>query len=272
MVESHRATDGRTWGQLLESERARRHLLPAAAARAVGVCLDTWNDWVTGKSHPTGYQRNGVYTTFRTMRAFEALLLREHGELKEQERQKPLTFKPFAVVAPPKPLDFTGVPFHRALRSARRHHGLSQVEVASLIDVSDSALSTWEDGSYSPIGKHYAKLLDLFPELATAGRPDVRSGSKPGTPAGTVTPSPDCSLSPDSIAALSPKETPAPMAIIAMSGPAQESFKDGIKFATLLGSLATGRDGARVLEMLQIAKQRGLSIDDVIASMQEAGR
>lgn len=268
MVESHRATDGRTWGQLLESERARRHMLPAAAARAVGVCLDTWNDWVTGKSHPTGYQRNGLYTTFRTMRAFEALLLREHGELKEQERQKPLTFKPFAAVAPPKPLDFTGVPFHRALRSARRHHGLSQVEVASLIDVSDSALSTWEDGSYSPIEKHYAKLVELFPELSTAERPTLRLGNKPGVALETIAPiSPDCSLSPDQIAALSPKETPETMA-----NPAQDSFKDGIKFATLLGSLATGRDGARVLEMLQIAKQRGLSIDDVIASMQEAGR
>jgi len=34
----------------------------------------------------------------------------------------------------------------------------------------------------------------------------------------------------------------------------------------------TGESKIRVLEMLQIAKQRGLSIDDVIASMQEAGR
>ena len=269
MVESHRATDGRTWGQLLESERARRHLLPAAAARAVGVCLDTWNDWVTGKSHPTGYQRNGLYTTFRTMRAFEALLLREHGELKEQERQKPLTFKPFAAVAPPKPLDFTGVPFKLALRSARRHHGLTQADVASLLDVNHSTLSSWESGESTPVEHSYSGLVELFPELRTAERPVTITRARPVAVAGVSArpPSPDCSLSPDQIAALSPKETPETMA-----NPAQDSFKDGIKFATLLGSLATGRDGARVLEMLQIAKQRGLSIDDVIASMQEAGR
>jgi transcriptional regulator with XRE-family HTH domain len=219
------------------------------------------------------------------MTSHEPLLLIEYDQWRESKQtlhQKSPTHNSSDAVTPPQTQATSTVPapvvsraivdgilFPAALKAVRLANGLSQRDLASLLDVGETAASRWECGADTPIEQHYAKLVELFPELVSAQKPKARAVAKPGVPLGvSARPiSPDCSLSPDQIAALSPKETPAPMA-----NPAQDSFKDGIKFATLLGSLATGRDGARVLEMLQIAKQRGLSIDDVIASMQEAGR
>ncbi|WP_437285628.1 helix-turn-helix domain-containing protein [Sorangium sp. So ce406] len=63
---------------------------------------------------------------------------------------------------------------------ARSAAGLSQDELGELMEVRQSTVCQWESGVMNPIASHYTQLLDLFPALKFAPRPDSRDQEKPG--------------------------------------------------------------------------------------------
>lgn len=289
-----------TWGEILERHRLERKISVRTAAAGCKCSVEKWNDLVTGKAWPNGRTKENIYTVFRSMRAHEALMTRERDAAAIRFAQEDLDgcdentksvvvtavatgrlppvssnaprFSPLRSPAVARPLSLTGVPFHQALRSARRHNGLTMSELAELMGVHPQTPGNWEDATVVPIQDHYDKLVQLFPEIETAEKPSSRDISKPGAPLGgwsatTSTAVPLVQKEQSQMAA--PPIQPPPS-----SNPpsAAESFKDGVKFATLLGTLATGRDANKVLEVLQIAKQRGLTIDDMLSLMTEASK
>lgn len=49
-----------------------------------------------------------------------------------------------------------------ALRELRQKAGLTQEQVAKLVDVDQSAVSNWEKGKYTPARKYRKKLAKLY--------------------------------------------------------------------------------------------------------------
>jgi transcriptional regulator with XRE-family HTH domain len=55
--------------------------------------------------------------------------------------------------------------FSNALRTIRREHSITQIELAKLVGVTQSTISFWERGIEIPSFEHQVKLLTLFPEI-----------------------------------------------------------------------------------------------------------
>ncbi|KYG10910.1 hypothetical protein BE21_09475 [Sorangium cellulosum] len=70
--------------------------------------------------------------------------------------------------------------FGQALTAARIDAGLTTAELGELMGTDRSSIYHWEVGSKNPIASHYRQLLDLFPALRFAPRPDSRDQEKPG--------------------------------------------------------------------------------------------
>ncbi|WP_437567925.1 helix-turn-helix domain-containing protein [Sorangium sp. So ce542] len=70
--------------------------------------------------------------------------------------------------------------FGQALAAARIAAGLSTAELGELMGTDRSTVYHWELGSKNPIASHYDQLVDLFPALKFAPRPDSRDQEKPG--------------------------------------------------------------------------------------------
>lgn len=51
------------------------------------------------------------------------------------------------------------------IRAARRHAGLSQVELAEQLGVRQSSVSQWERGTTVPATPHLLALLRIFPDM-----------------------------------------------------------------------------------------------------------
>jgi transcriptional regulator with XRE-family HTH domain len=77
--------------------------------------------------------------------------------------------------------------FGGALRFLRDRQNLNSTELANMMGVTASTISSWETGRNFPILSHYEKLLKIFPDLLKAPRPDVKDWEKPDS-SGSKTP------------------------------------------------------------------------------------
>jgi transcriptional regulator with XRE-family HTH domain len=55
--------------------------------------------------------------------------------------------------------------FSHAIRTARENRGLTQIELAAQLEVSQTTISFWESGIKAPSLENQVKLVNLIPEI-----------------------------------------------------------------------------------------------------------
>jgi transcriptional regulator with XRE-family HTH domain len=178
-----------TWGTALQKCRVGVDLSYKDVADRVGISKALVKTWERGGGYPTVTQLKRLYGSMSSLRRFENLLPRENQADVEVERAADQGVAPGQSVteAPPPPPQEIDEPrtFPAALRLTRLLEGLHQHEVADLIGVEQSTVSTWERGDATPIQEHYDRLVDLFEHLRELPRPaGIRDIPKPRGPQG----------------------------------------------------------------------------------------
>lgn len=166
----------------------------------------------------------------------------------------------------------TGKPetFGQALRRLRQDENMEASLVAGLLDVTGQAVSAWEHDINTPITEHYNLLVELFPRLVDAPRPDTRDLSKPDGGKGLQRESFDNFTQPldDLTPTLYPDiDTDLPQEIYAMNLPKVEPIhvtNKIVRFVKLVSNVKDGDSHDDTVALLKQARDEGMSINDVL--------
>lgn len=169
-----------TFGDVLLEEREKLGLSHRAVAQRVGTDRITVRKWEEDEDRPNAFQAKKLFGTFARLRHYVHLL---HSQVsRDRIREVAVAEKeplPEQLPAPAIVREEVASSFGEALRRARVHEGLTQMDVADLLGVANSVVSSWERGAYQPVLTNYAVLLDVFPGLAHEARPKCHRGEKP---------------------------------------------------------------------------------------------
>lgn len=267
-----------TFGDILRSERLKFNMSYSDVAPRAGVSRDTVKQWEENKGWPDRAQLKRLFGSFRRLRHFVHLLpqqLANQAQADASNDGEALPSQLAPVMPAPEPPART---FGGALRLLRLEEGLSQTELGELVGVVGTAVTEWERDGCVPVQENYDKLLELLPKLALAARPDSRDIAKPVGRAGRRDESAPIVMAEDPlnniIESAPPKLAPPglfeePMAVSA--APASLASTDQkralIRWGRLITAIKSSPGLALFTELLTVARDAGMSIDDVIEAI-----
>lgn len=290
---------GMTWGQMLQSVHAKRipRLTDRELADRCGVPVDELLAWKRDEEAPVGSALARLYGSLPTMKGHVALL----NTLREQLRQRPKTPKtaqviqlhaheeapeeqyeaeeaeeaeeeeepePVPVPEPPPPAQalvpyrkptqtnlpvdrFAGLSFGAALRRFREELKCSQGELGALLGAAQTTISCWEMGYSEPNEDTRREIDKAIPELRglkVVLRPRPQETTKETTKEAPM-----------------PEQPPAPPPT-APAAPSDPRAWLG-RWVRLTNQLKRVEASDDLVELLQLAKEAGLSVDDVLQAL-----
>jgi transcriptional regulator with XRE-family HTH domain len=167
------------------------------------------------------------------------------------EPPPPVMPRPTLPPTPPEPLMLVPRTFGEHLRAAREREGWSPDDLAQLLDVSPSAVRSWENEVNVPVAENYSRILDALPILTGPDipRPEVRDIPQPR---GRVVPG------------AAPEVVPPPAKLAARA----PLIAFGMALARLGPSLKSTR--AAVVGLLRDGASAGLSCEEIATAIEEA--
>jgi DNA-binding transcriptional regulator YiaG len=268
------------WAKILRQCRTKVGYSHHRVADVCGVSIDVVRSWENGEAIPNHYALKQLNNFFPRLRHYSELLPKPQPIVsqieKPEEPVKPLKVPMLALVhtrpqlpsaktptadsaqrpKPPAPESSkeTQVPaylstFRTALSHFHDASTLSTADLARKMNVTGSTIFAWRTGRNYPILDHYEKLLEIFPGLKNAPRPDVKDWDKPdssGTPksynvplARQPVPPPIAPATHLTLPAPTPPAPPEPVAPV--QPPAPQIKPDigalGVAYATSLGKM-----------------------------------
>jgi transcriptional regulator with XRE-family HTH domain len=171
----------RSFHEALKRERGRVGLSVAELSRRCQVRPAQVSDWEEDVAVPTKLEFKRLVGSIRQMRFFPPIF-DEKDDSPPASAVEPLPLPPNASA---QLIALSS--FGEALRRERELEGLSQSDLASILESHQSDVSRWERGG--GLSEHYFdKLLELFPRLADARRPLlVKAPSRLKVPLGELT-------------------------------------------------------------------------------------
>lgn len=176
-----------TFGELLRQEREQAGLSHYDLSCRVGVDKATVRGWERGEAYPNRFEMKKLVGSMRKLRHFIHLLpTTTQHQVESDMREVGEVLPPQLAPITPPPPSFTT--FAEALRHERLSEGLGQDELGELVGVTGQAVSAWENDVSAPITLHYDALVNLFPKLGSAPKPESRDIDKPNGGAGKEKP------------------------------------------------------------------------------------
>ncbi len=162
--------------------------------------------------------------------------------------------------------------FGEALKFEREQAGLELDELGKLTEVSARACKSWEDGDANPVRDNYVKLLDLFPGLHQAPKPDIRDIPQPvgrGGNAGALKPSAVFSPPAPTITNEPPKaqeepDMPEPSTFEAPTATPPQTIRDWTRTVVKFKMDMPEKAQQSMVNLLENANALGLTFDDLL--------
>ncbi len=142
-------------------------------SKMLGVEKATIRDWENGLSYPKGRDIARIKGTMPRVTPYLVLIPREakdHEVVGKDVKREPI--KPVPEFIPERKPP-TGFGSHLELE--RVTAGYSQEDLGELLEVTSQSVSAWETEKVSPVLEHYEKLLEYFPNLIRAPKPDWKN-------------------------------------------------------------------------------------------------
>lgn len=186
----------------------------------------------------------------------------------EPEATRETTPSPEPPKQEPKPEAKLAVPplrprtFGESLRACREAEGCRQEDVANMCDVSSSAVAQWELDNVAPVTANYKKLLEVFPALAVAPKPNVRDIPVPVGNVGSRMQVAEVSAASQQSAASPPPSNE--------SEPPRFSSQAFIKFGFSLASTlpVLGKNKSAVVSLLRAGSSAGMTVEAIISALE----
>lgn len=271
-----------TFGEMLRRERQRLGLAHRDLAARCSVSRQVVAGWEADAARPNRVQLKKLFGSVRQLRHYVHLLRDEALEAGAREdadeAADPL---PSQVEPTPPPAEAPPATFREAIRRARLREGLDQQDVGDLLGVTQSTVSTWERGEATPVRSHVERLVELFPELATAPPPGARDIEKPSGPRGWKFPR-DEEPSGPALVPLEVEETADVgeeedyMAMKATGVSAAVTTREVPDKAAMIAwgravhAVLSAPNAAAVVSLLETAARAGMTVEDVVAALRDA--
>ena len=184
-------------GQVIQRARVARGLSHREVGDRCGVSPDVSKAWESGELVPTSREwarltnmvHRGLRVDAMLWRDARARLTSPRDAENDMQRaatyatsaEARLDFDPEARIdsePPEMPRAEDATTVGEALRRARIIEGVTQEDIAALVGVGDSSVSTWELGNGMPVRENFDKLVQLVPTLER-WRADCADRSKP---------------------------------------------------------------------------------------------
>lgn len=159
-----------SFGEHLRRERMARVVSHFEVGQRCGVAKEVVKQWELDRAAPNRYELQKLLDLFPSL---QRSVPPDWGGFYAETSHLVDGPPPSAPEAP------EAKTFGEALARERLREGMTQDELAELLDVSGQAVSHWEIDRNAPVLAHYTALLDLFPDLALAPEPPTQDIDKP---------------------------------------------------------------------------------------------
>lgn len=269
-----------TFGTELQRQRLLKDQSLTSCCKHFSCSKEEYLSWEADSRIPDATQIVRLFRWAPVLKRYTVQITATRNELKNQSlvtRVERIQTRA-AVLSPPKPPQRVmseqpkpAIPrfskFGEALQHYMTRSGVSDVEVAELLSVTNGAVYLWRTGRCNPVLSNYKKLKDLFPDLVNAPTPDVRDIDVPVGQSHTIQLRNDVVVDvmdtqvPEDVEPAITKSVPTPQ-------PEQPKNRNTTaslikEWMALLGNMSE-KDRNHLIHVLELAEKHGLELQDLV--------